>query len=760
MPGVGEAIAAFATLVVSGTTATAFFARLAVSVALSVVSSKLFGPSAPDGVGLRPRDITTRSALEYRQIVYGEAMVSGPIVYQNVSGVDNEFLWTVIPLAWGRSDSIQSVRFDSEVIDDSEIDWTPGTGASDGTGTADVSTARWIGANSTNAVQIRFYLGYDDQPVSAALDTPFADVDSNFRLRGVTYMVLRFLYDEDTEQVWEDGLPTNMRALVRGRLIYDPRLDSTNGGSGSHRYTDSTTWAWSDNPALCLADYLMTYMGVDPAASIDWSSVSSAADDCDVSVAIPTSSTETRFTCNGVLSAGDTHKRNIEAILSSFDGRLTYRAGQWAVRASVWEASSTSIAAADIIGDVKVRGSAPRSDRFNTVRGFFVDPTRDYKPVEFAHVTASEFTTRDNNRTLDRDLQLPMTNTETMAQRIAFRILEQGDNQVIADLVLNKKGANIAAGDVVDVTLSQPSWSAKTFRVIQWKRQPDGSYALQLREDASASYTDPAEGDYSTSAGSGITTPADLVRAPSNLAATSIQSGIRLTWTNPPGRLFEWIDVYESSTNAWSGATLRASTRSDRIELNYEAGTTRYFWIRARNFLETESNREPNSDTSTITATAGAIAIETPVQNEITDGNSSYTSGTQPRAENNALSQNQAYTSPSNIATRCLINWTVQLQIDVSTSGVAVGEAFGRIRITVNGVQQYSKEQTIEITNLSSDRWKSISGSFEVNVPAGQEVIAYLESYRTFSTSGTSPAQQHSWQNGVINILPIRSAVT
>lgn len=36
------------------------------------------------------------------------------------------------------------------------------------------------------------------------------------------------------------------------------------GGSGSHRLNDDTTWEWSDNPALCVADYLVTVMDVDP----------------------------------------------------------------------------------------------------------------------------------------------------------------------------------------------------------------------------------------------------------------------------------------------------------------------------------------------------------------------------------------------------------------------------------------------------------------------------------------------------------------
>ena len=57
---------------------------------------------------------------------------------------------------------------------------------------------------------------------------------------------------------------------VKGMLVYDPRLDSTNGGSGSHRLATPSTWEWSDNPALCFADFKMsTRYGAGVASAAD-----------------------------------------------------------------------------------------------------------------------------------------------------------------------------------------------------------------------------------------------------------------------------------------------------------------------------------------------------------------------------------------------------------------------------------------------------------------------------------------------------------
>ena len=457
------------------TAAGAFIGKALLSVGLSVLSSKLFAPKVPDGAGLTGIQVTANSALEYRRICYGQAILSGPLNYDNLSGSDNEYLWWQIPLTDHEVDSFVSIWFDNDEIPVADIDWTAGTGASDGTGTGDVSTAEFIGANSQKAVNLWYYLGHADQPVAGALDTEFTEITSTHRLREVSHFVARLLYNEDTQEVWEGGNPQDMKAVIKGRRVYDSRLDDTNGGSGAHRFATPSTWEWSDNPALCLVDYLTQYMGV-TFARVDWASFASAADDCDVLVDIPPVSspqnTETRFTCNGILSLGENHKDNLDAILSSFAANLRYSGGQWAVRASVWEASSVTFDSSDMAGDIVTRGAAPEKDRFNGVDGFFIDPVRDYEAVEFPRVASSAYVTRDNGKELQYSLELPMTNSETMGQRLAFRLLEQGNNQQVYDLPMNVRGLKAAINDTITVDIPERGWS-------------DGGNELLHSEDAS-----------------------------------------------------------------------------------------------------------------------------------------------------------------------------------------------------------------------------------------------------------------------------------
>lgn len=614
-----QAIPAAIGFLASGTAA-AVVTRIAISVGLSVLSSKLFGPKIAENNALNAIQVTSRDTLAWRTMVYGQAKVSGPVRYNNLSGTNNEDLWFVVPMCDGQSDDIVSVFLDGDEIPKADIDWTAGEGSNEGTGSGEVSTSAFQGSNGEKAVRIYYYLGHDDQPVSSQLDAAFGEIDSNFRLRGASHAVFRLRYNENTEEIWQKlGQPQTLAIVMKGRRVYDPRLDSTNGGSGLHRYTDSTTWEWSDNSALCLAHYLMVEMGVASATGIDWTACADAADDCDVLVAVPTASTEKRFTCNGALSHGQTHKQNLDALLSSMDGRLSYAGGVYKMRASVWEASSVSLNEDNIAGGpdgsgpgLVVRGSAPRSDRFNTVKPIFVDPDQNYEQVDAPQVSSATYVTRDGGKVLDFDLLLPCTNSVTMAQRVGKRILNRGNAQQLVEYPANSIGAKVAIGDVLDLTIAELSWSAKTFRCINWQELVSDDYPLLLREDVAANYDDPLEGEYGSSDWNAVTAPADVVPPPSTLGAASVSYGIQLSWVNPATTEFAFIDVYESSTDQWSAAVKIASTRADSLLVAHSSGETRYYWIRARRYNGDLSDRFPNSDTSTITSTASGDA--TPVQ--------------------------------------------------------------------------------------------------------------------------------------------------
>jgi len=607
---IGTAASATAVAVAGASAATLAAGAALASIAYTSYASKKAAADARKDSARAARDITVRSAIEPARIIYGTARTSGPVVYTNTAPTpgtnDNSTLWTVISLCQHEIEDITEIWLDGDQILSSAIDWG---------GTGGVTSGKYgpIGGNQVTNFYRR--LGTDTQTHVTELATAFSDWTSAYDGKGIAYIVSAFELGTATgEGVWAQGAPQNIRAVVKGKKVYDPRKDTTAGGSGTHRLADPSTWEWSDNPALCLADYLFDSrlgMGAEGVTydDIDWDLVADAADVCDVSVTIPGGS-EKRFTCNGALSTGETYAENIRQLLSAMSGQITWSGGKYRIRAAAYEAPTYTFTGDDVIGDVQIQPERTRTQRYNKIRGTYIDPSSDYVATEFIPVENTSYrNTRDGGQILTQEIRLPFTNSEYMAQRIAFKQLNLNNQQLRCIVPFNWKAMKVAVGDRIQLSIEELSWSNKVFRVDGWSFSPDSGFNLTLQEDSSSSYADPLIGDYSTRTLAGVVDFADqAVSAPSGLQATAEEEAVFLEWQAPPRASgYDEIIIYASATSAWSGASEIGRTRGTIFRHELTRGTQRYYWIRAIDVDGRLSVRDPDSDTSTIQATAGQI---------------------------------------------------------------------------------------------------------------------------------------------------------
>src|SRR5690606_17729307 len=130
------------------------------------------------------------------------------------------------------------------------------------------------------------------------------------------------------------------------------------------------------------------------------------------------------------------------------------------------------------------------------VRGTFFDRHQDGKRVPFANVSAAEYRARDGSMELYEDVDLPFTDDWWMAQRVAFGLLEQGNNQMLAKVPVGLKAFGLQVGRHVAIKNDVMSWSPKNFLMTDitydFKRGPQ----IVLREDFSTSYVDPSSAEY------------------------------------------------------------------------------------------------------------------------------------------------------------------------------------------------------------------------------------------------------------------------
>ena len=567
-------------------------------------------PEIPQMDSDQARQSTVKGTVEPQKLVYGEALVSGPIFFVGLAGTENRELYHSIALTGHEVEDITEIYFDNEVITDNLIDFqgrvTSGTfGPIDGEYICNIN--RLYGTATQGA----------DSLLQSAFPSKWTTAHKS---PGISCLTTQWVLTDGSQELWDRLKPQNIKALVKGKKdIYDPRLDTAAGANPS----SSTYQQYTTNPALCVANYLTdTKFGLSvPVSKIDWDAVEVAANACDVLVDIPGSQTQKRFTANGVLYGGDTHKANIDKLLSSMNGTLVYSNGVYSINAGIYQAPTENLTEDDLASSISVKTSVERGERFNTIRPIFADPTQNYKNVEAPEVQLTSAVSRDNNEVLIRDVQLPFTNNSFMAQRLAHKQIQLSDQQKVITFPCNLSGLRIDVGDRVTVTVSELNYSNKVFRCAAWSFSDtqDGVVNLTLLEDDAGSYADPLVSEYSTRSPAGVITPGFRgVPDPQNLSATAGLKNIELNWTNPVNTSkFKEIVIYASPDSAWSnaveiGRTLGtqffhdASNGADPIAV----GDERYYWIRAVAYGTgtgsfVESDRNPDNDTSTISATVG-----------------------------------------------------------------------------------------------------------------------------------------------------------
>ena len=438
----------------------------AASLAMSAISGLL--AKSPDQTQpsfqteAQGRTVVVRSAVATRRVVYGQSVVSGPLVFADTTTVGGKlYHHYVIPLAAHESQEIGDIYFNDELV-----------GTLDGSG--NVTSGTFSGY-----ARIKKHLGATDQVADTDLVAECPDLwTSNHRLRGITYIYVRLHINGGA---FPNGIP-NIKAVVKGRKLYDPRVPGS-----------PTVTAWSDNWALIVRDYLSSAYGLGCTdAEIDDTAIVAAANIADelvVTAAGSPSPTQARYTANGTVDLGNRPREIMAQLLTAGAGACIYAQGVYRVLAGAYASPAVAIDADWLAGGVKVRPRMARQDLYNAVRGTYSDPDKQWQATDFPPQTNSTYEAQDGGLRIPRDIELPFTTDPMAAQRIAKIHLEKGRTSISAQMTCNLKAFQVRVWDTVTVTLSTLGWSSKVFLVTGWALNERGTIDLQLQEELAASYT-------------------------------------------------------------------------------------------------------------------------------------------------------------------------------------------------------------------------------------------------------------------------------
>ena len=399
------------------------------------------------------------SALDH-QIIYGKVKVGGARVFDSTTGGSNKFLHRVLAFTGHEIESFEEIYINDELV------------TLDGSGNV-TSPSRYDGK-----VRINKHLGTSNQSADSDLVSEVDGWTSEHKLRGIAYLYVRLSYDADA---FPNGVP-EITSTIKGKKVYDPRDAST---------------SWSDNPALCLRDYLTnTAYGLgEDATNVDDDKVSTAADVCDLT---NTPDGSTRYTCNGAFTTASVPYDTLSNLLTSMGGLLWYAQGEWRMKPAYWTEPTLTLNEDDLRGSITVNTRHSRRDNYNTVKGTFRGSESNWQITDYPEVANSAFLSADNGQESSIDLALPFTDSSVESRRIANVSLERNRQQLTITASFGMRAFQLQVGDNIKINNTRFGWTDKEFEVTSWTfglvDEGDLQVQMILREISESVFDDVSDG--------------------------------------------------------------------------------------------------------------------------------------------------------------------------------------------------------------------------------------------------------------------------
>lgn len=382
-----------------------------------------------------------------------------------------------------------------EVRIDDKVAWTSGGGAQ-----GDYAGYLWItpilegGAGAYHTVNAGTVWGSTRRLTGCA----------SFKMR-----VKRTGNSKKTQSPFAAGIPSRIVVVGRGIPVYDPRRDSTRGGSGSHRADDQTTWQFTDggtdlgnNPALQALAYLIGWriggrvsVGAGlPLARIDFAAFAAAANACDEAVTLALGlGTQRRYVGAGLFNDSDQPSDVMAAFAATVNGWWDDSNGKLGLFCAVNDLAGALFVLTDddVLSPIQWSPFPEIAEQYNVVRGLNPDPAlpANFQPTDYPEV---KITSADG---IDRTLALnfAMVQDKSRAQRLAKQVLQRQQYRGLCQLTVGLRGWQLLRGQPIKFTSFAMGWTDKLFRVESWRFEISGDVALTLREEHANIYAWAAE---------------------------------------------------------------------------------------------------------------------------------------------------------------------------------------------------------------------------------------------------------------------------
>ena len=342
--------------------------------------------------------------------------------------------------------------------------------------------------------------GNPNQTMFSAMSSGLTAIDASMKGDDLAWSWSRFYYHPEKPEY--QGEP-NVTAEVQGLKVWDPRTN----------FYNPTVKSWSDNPALCLLDYLLADYGRELlVADIDIASFIAAANSCDAMVPLPdepvaaeptviyveidgttvaieigdtfpdyrvgqASGSRKRYTTNLILESDNSTIDNCAEILKTMKGSLPFVNGKYKLLMEEEGSAVMSFSNDNILGGVSL-GWADRSKRTNRVTVKFPNENKGYQDDTVSWPAANSalhlaYKAYDNDEDLHSEFELTGVTDFYQARDMAEFAVRESRSQEYVTFKTQPQAMALECGDVITVSNDALDIVSKLYRVRETSMNAD-----------------------------------------------------------------------------------------------------------------------------------------------------------------------------------------------------------------------------------------------------------------------------------------------
>lgn len=456
--------------------------QTAIYAGLGYISNKLLGPKLPAQAAQERQASVLQLALGEvsREVLFGEAATGGSLLgafnYGGEYGTD--WVVKVIAVADHRCEALVGFYVNDQYV------LFQGDGPVDGyNGQLEVY---WRDGRAGQTFPLSLLNSWRFSPLHTQ-DAPI----TNAPYVGMAYVVVAYKADKPDAQtpVWS-GHPA-LLWRVHGKRLYDPRKDSSVGGSGPHRWSDPDTWEWGRNAAVCRYNWLRgiyaldqvddpTMLWVGRGLSIEEAPperLFAYANLCDELVDDGAGGTEPRYLVDGVIRGTDSFLDVEEMFSAATAGQILQPEGGVEVEPGAAKTPVFEITDDDLLTGQKVEFSSflSDSDRVNTVLPRYIEPDQMWQD-HAAPVQRDEADVIADGGPREETVSMSLVTRATQAQRVGRIRRNKARLERRAKLVVGPRFAEAEEGDWITWTSARHTQGQPVTFVITAQSQ-DQSWA-------------------------------------------------------------------------------------------------------------------------------------------------------------------------------------------------------------------------------------------------------------------------------------------